>query len=74
VHISVSIFCNNIQQTLGMCCNLHKALSWAKQEEFFFLHFFVGIFWVKSLKIIFETFGAKLKKKISGILAKKYQN
>ena len=26
-----------------MCYNLHRALSWVKQEEFFFSHFFVGI-------------------------------
>lgn len=42
MHILVAIFCRNIQQTLGTHCNLHRALSWAKQEEFFY--FFVRIF------------------------------
>ena len=42
-------FCRNIQQTSGMCYNLHRALSWVKQEEVFFFHFFAGFFFGRRL-------------------------
>lgn len=44
MHILVSIFCSNIKQTSGTYYDLHRALSWAKREEFFFFHFFCKIF------------------------------
>jgi len=42
-------FCSNIQQTSSMCYNLHRALSWVKQEEFFFFHFFCRDFFGRRL-------------------------
>jgi len=34
----------------GMRCDLHIALSWAKQEEFFFFHFFAGMLLVDEFE------------------------
>ena len=62
IHISVSKFCNNLQPTSCTCYDLHRALSWAKWEECFFLSFFCRLFfgwkiwrsnlkfWVRSLQ------------------------
>lgn len=71
MHISVSNFAA-IFKTSGMCYKLHRALYSVKQEEFFFFHFFVGIFWAATLQIISETFGTKFTKTNtkSGFLSK----
>ena len=78
MHISVSNFLRNIQQTSCMCYGLPRALSYAKWEVFFFFfHFFAGIFLVVSLQIKYETFCENFtqkKKNISGFLEKKYAN
>jgi len=70
--ISVSKFCINIQQTSCTCYDLHKALSWAKREEFCF-SFLCGNFLVVIFHIRYENFGEKIMKpnNIFGFLVKK---
>jgi len=68
-YFSFKIF-SNIQRNSGMCYNLHKVLSWVKQEEFFFFQFF----WAVALQIRYETFSTKFTKTntISGLLSKNH--
>jgi len=70
-HISVSNFCNNIQQNSCMCYDLHRELSWAKREDFFFI-FLQGFF---GRRVFRSDMKLLLKKNNKyGFLVKKYPN